>query len=379
MKTFTWHRVPGRVLAAAALIYLALDLAAQAAAAANPPPLPIYSLTASPIHSYEGGTPLRYGINVITARGIGDAVRLPPATGSGREVNVHVNSDYFVVVWVAPTEQINRFGVGIAYAVYPRQRLRFLDVGPGDWDFTTNLPMFYPIYQEISAYAGGGQANATYLGMGTNVIRSAGRPGDSVRLPIAVGGTSPIILYNDTPVRLTVYPDFGQKLNHLRPDAPYDLPPGKLALFHDIGPGPDQWIGGVVDAGYTLQFQSKGGVFSPVANTSYYIGQGLEATTYAQIQRMRVPRSGRISNITVTFINQGPGSNEVSGLYLRKNDTEDTLLSAVVKNDGVFHEVVADDLSVAVDKGDYIEIKWNTPVWTAPPRYVTINGIIYID
>lgn len=367
MRTFAWIIMS---------LYFAVTSAATAAA---PTPQPVFTLTPSATHSYAGGTPLQYGINLVNPGEIGDTVSLPPATGSGQQIDLHSYSEYFVLAWPTPGDQINQFGVDIAYAVYPRQRIRFLDVKPGHWDFTTNLPMFYPIYTFIEAHAGGGQADSTYIGMGTNVISSATAPGDSLRLPIAVGGTSPIIIYNKTPLRLDLFPDFGQNINRQANNTPYSLPPGKLALFQDIGPGPDQWIGGVLDAGYSLQFQSKGSVFNPASNTTYYIGQGLEATTIPQVQRIRVPRSGHISNITVSFINQGPGSAEASSLYVRKNNVEDTLLSATVTNNGIYSEVVAADLDVAVDAGDYIEIKWVTPAWAAMPGYVTINGILYIE
>ena len=343
-------------------------------AIAETTPLPVFTIIASEIHSYEGGTPLRYGINIVNAEAIADAVSLPPATGSGQQIDVHIDTDYLILIWVPGTGQINRYGEGVAYAAYPRQRLRFLDVAIGNWDFTSNLPMFYPIYTEMRATPGGGHAESRYLGMGTNIIRYADNPGDSVRLPIAVGGTSPIILYNDTSVRVTVFPDFGQKLNREPNNKPYDLPPGKLALFHDIGPGPNQWIGGVVDAGYTLQFQSKGGVFRPEPNTTYYLGQGLEASIYPSVQRMRIPRAGRISSISTTFTNQGPGSGENSTLYLRKNNVDDTQLSADVTSDGIFHEVVAEDLDIVVDRGDHIEIKWVTPAWAENPVFVTIRA-----
>ena len=343
-----------------------------------PIPQPVYSLTASAIPSAAGGTPLQYGINLVSAAGIGDTVTLPPATGSGQQIDVHVDAAFFVTVWPQTGDQINKFGAGIGYALFPRQRLRFLDVKVGHWDFTTNLPLFYPIYNEMKATSGG-QASAAYLGMGTNVIRSAAAPGDAMRLPVALGSVSPIIIYNSTPFRLNLFPDFGQNINRQANNTPYRLPPGKLAFFHDIGPGPDQWIGGVLDAGYTLQFQSKGGVFNPASSTTYYVGQGLEATTFPQVQRMRVPRAGHIASVSATFINQGPGSNEPSSFYVRKNNVQDTLLSSTVKNNGVFGEVVAADLDIAVDAGDYIEFKWVSPAWASKPTFVTINGIVYIE
>jgi hypothetical protein len=360
------------------LYFIALMGLASSSQATDAAVYPVHTINASDGYSWAEGTPLKDGVNIVYGVNIAEGVSLPPATGSGRQIDVHLHTEYFTLVWVQPTDQINQYGQGIAYAVYPRQRLRFIDVKPGFWDFSTNLPMFYPILNDLEATAGGSQ-NSLYLAMGTNVIKRASAPGDSLRMPLAVGGTSPILIYNDSTVRLDVFPDYGQKINQLANDEAYSLSPGKLAFFQDIGPGPDQWVGGAIDAGYTLQFQSKGNVFNPESATTYYLGQGLEATTFAQIQRMRVPRAGRITSISASFINQGQGSSEVSSFYLRKNNTEDTLIAASVKNDFVLTEVANDDLNIEVKRGDHIELKWVTPGWITKPIYVTINGIMLIE
>jgi hypothetical protein len=340
---------------------------------------PVFEVNATDGSSWAEGALLQEGVNIVYGSNIGDAVSLPAATGSGKQIDLHLHASFFVRVWVQPTDHINQQGEGIAYVLYPRQRLRFIDVGPGLWDFSTNLPMFYPILSDLDTTPGGGQFEARYLFMGTNVLKQATAHGDSARLPFALGGVSPLLIYNDTDFYLDIFPNYGQKINQQPFNKALPVAPGKLVLLQDIGPGPNQWVGGVIDAGYALQFQSKGGIFNPESETAYYVGQGIEATAYAQVQRIRIPRGGRITSINSSFINQGLGSSEVSSLYLRKNNAEDVLISPEIKNDFIINEGVNDELNITVRKGDYIELKWVTPNWVNKPTYVSINGSIYIE
>jgi hypothetical protein len=206
---------------------------------------PIRTIAASG-YTYAAGTPLRPGINRVTSGNIAECVSLPLATGSGAQIDVHVDTTYFIVVMPNIGEQINQFGASIGYAVFPRQRIRFIDVGTGLWDFTTNLPLLYPIENTITAAADGTQASSYYLAMGNNVIRTNTAEGGSVRLPIALGGCNLIAAYNDTDKSVRVYPNDGQYINQLAVNEPLYLPPGKMALFNDIGPNDDQWVGGIV-------------------------------------------------------------------------------------------------------------------------------------
>jgi hypothetical protein len=198
------------------------------------------------VYTWAEATLLHEGVNLVETANIAEAVSLPPATGSGKIVEVHVDTTYFIVVMPYAGQQINRFGVDIGYAQYPRQRIRYIDVKPGIWDFTTNLPFKYPIENAITANVAGTQAAGTYLGMGNNVVRTNTVDYGSVRLPIAVGGCIQILLHNDTDKPVAIFPDTGQRINKLANNAPMYLPPGRTILFEDIGPGPDQWVGGIL-------------------------------------------------------------------------------------------------------------------------------------
>lgn len=342
------------------------------------PNIPVRSIAAAGT-DWATGTPLLQGVNRVTSGSIAQAVSLPAAIGSGLVIDVHVDTTFFVVVFPKPTEQINQFGASIGYATFPRQRLRFIDVGVGLWDFTTNLPLLYPIYNTITAFAGGGQASATQLGMGNNVIRTCATAGDSVKLPLALGGCNLIAVYNDTALHVDIYPDTGQKINRQANNEKFILPPGKCAIFNDIGPGPDQWVGGLLDAGYPIQFSGKGATFNPADATTYYIGQGIEPTSTQQIQRVRIPRTGTIRSVSISFLNLGAGSAETSSIYFQKNAVTDYLISSSVVNNAVYTEILASTLDIPVVAGDFFEIKWVTPTWVTNPTFVTINGMVYVD
>lgn len=73
----------------------AIGFVCSAAAPTLPTPLPIHQLVPSTTHTYAGGTPLEYGINLIAVGNIGDTVSLPPATGTGQEIDIHVLFRFF--------------------------------------------------------------------------------------------------------------------------------------------------------------------------------------------------------------------------------------------------------------------------------------------
>jgi hypothetical protein len=221
------------------------------------PNVPVREIAAAGV-DWATGTPLLQGVNRVTSGSIAQGVSLPAATGSGLIIDVHVDTTYFTIVHPKPGEQINQFGASIGYATFPRQRLRFIDVGTGLWDFTTNLPLLYPIENTITAAPDGTQASSWYLAMGNNVVRTNTTEGGSVRLPLALGGCNLIALHNATDKSVRVYPNDGQYINKLAVNECFWLPPGKMALFNDIGPNDDQWVGGIVSANAGPETVSSG-------------------------------------------------------------------------------------------------------------------------
>ena len=130
------------------------------------------------------------------------------------------------------------------------------------------------------------------------------------------------------------------------------------------------------NAGYALFVQSP--EFDPADSTTYYFGALpiAPATTGAE-RRLHVPRAGTITRVDVTSYAKTAGSNESVSLYVRKNDTSDTLV-ATVSTSANLRYFQASGLSIAVAAGDYIEIKLVCPAWGTNPLGVYFAGNVFM-
>lgn len=122
-----------------------------------------------------------------------------------------------------------------------------------------------------------------------------------------------------------------------------------------------------------LMMLDGAGAISPTDGSTYYMG-GLSAagvTTSANIRRFYIPTSGVIKKAHVYFLNPGTlGTEETSSIYIRKNNTNDFLISDQVVNNAISVHLSKTDMSVSVNAGDYIEIKWVCPTWATNPTSV---------
>lgn len=130
------------------------------------------------------------------------------------------------------------------------------------------------------------------------------------------------------------------------------------------------------NAGYALFVQSP--EFDPADSTTYYFGALpiAPATTGAE-RRLHVPRAGTITRVDVTSYAKTAGSAESVSLYVRKNDTSDTLV-ATVSTSANLRYFQASGLSIAVAAGDYIEIKLVCPAWGTNPLSVYFAGNVFV-
>lgn len=113
------------------------------------------------------------------------------------------------------------------------------------------------------------------------------------------------------------------------------------------------------------------------ANT-YYIGQPLSGvpSTVATYRKIIVPCKGTIENVSLNLI-QTAGSSETSSIYMRVNNTTDYLISNAVVNSASFANYTK-SLSIPVNKDDFLELKWVTPVWATNPSNIYIQANITI-
>jgi len=83
----------------------------------------------------------------------------------------------------------------------------------------------------ITAYAGGGQANAVALTASFNRVTTVASAADSVKLPTAVAGAQVTVFNKAATNSLNVFPATGDIINALSANAAYALAVTKGAIF----------------------------------------------------------------------------------------------------------------------------------------------------
>jgi len=97
----------------------------------------------------------------------------------------------------------------------------------------------FTVTDAIVAYASGGQANATLLGQGMNVVETVASAGDSVKLPPAVQGQRVSIMNNGVNY-LNLFPASGDEIAHF--PANTAVPISVQGTLHLIAINSNQWV-----------------------------------------------------------------------------------------------------------------------------------------
>lgn len=132
-----------------------------------------------------------------------------------------------------------------------------------------------------------------------------------------------------------------------------------------------------LDAGYTLSVQAL--TSSPTDAQTVHFGQLPKApTTTAGISKVYIPRTGTIKRAVVYCYSGTAGTNENWSLYIRLNNSTDTLIETIgaSASERVFDNT---SLSISVSAGDYIEIKGIQPTWATNPLTTIYGGYIWIE
>jgi hypothetical protein len=82
----------------------------------------------------------------------------------------------------------------------------------------------------ITAFAGGGQADATVLGAAFNRVTTVATAADSVKLPAARAGAS-LVVTNAGAESMNVFPATGQSINALSANAAFAMAAGVTRMF----------------------------------------------------------------------------------------------------------------------------------------------------
>lgn len=129
--------------------------------------------------------------------------------------------------------------------------------------------------------------------------------------------------------------------------------------------------------GYTLY--ATGDSITPADSTTYFVGSGYPyAMGIASFARpLYIPQTGTITKV-YGVSRQTVGTGETSSIYVRYDDTTDTLITSSMVNNVATSPFSKNDLSISVTEGHFIEIKWVTPAWVTNPVNCVLSVIIYI-
>lgn len=130
---------------------------------------------------------------------------------------------------------------------------------------------------------------------------------------------------------------------------------------------------------FALQVLAANASTTTDGQTIYFGGlAGLAPSTTGGNQPIYCPCAGTIKTAYV-FANAGTaGTNEAWSLYLRKNNTSDTLIASVSASTAT-RTWSNTNLSIPVSQGDFIEIKSTNPTWATNPANVRFGGSLYLE
>jgi len=129
---------------------------------------------------------------------------------------------------------------------------------------------------------------------------------------------------------------------------------------------------------YTVQVQAYPQVTTTDSQTLYWGSQQIAPSAISDRWRVYIPKSGTIKRVYIYSYAGIAGSNEDWSMYIRLNDTTDTLIQTLGVNTS--NRIWSNSaLGIAVVMGDYIEIKEVQPSWTTNPGEVTRSGVVYIE
>ena len=129
--------------------------------------------------------------------------------------------------------------------------------------------------------------------------------------------------------------------------------------------------------GYVINVQAL--TSSPADGATVYFGMLPKVPqTTAAVSKVYIRKAGTIKMAQIYCYSGTAGTGENWSLYIRKNNSADTLIAtvALANKERIFTN---SNLSIAVAAGDYIEIKGVQPTWATNPATTIYGGYIYIE
>ena len=152
---------------------------------------------------------------------------------------------------------------------------------------------------------------------------------------------------------------------------------GIQGIQGEQGPQGIQGLPGTNGLGYVINVQAL--TSSPADGQTIYFGMLPKAPiTTANVSKVYIRKAGAIKIAEIYNYSGTAGTAEAWSLYIRKNNSADTLIATVsaAANERVFSNTA---LNIAVAVGDYIEIKAVNPTWATNPLTSIFSGYIYIE
>lgn len=129
--------------------------------------------------------------------------------------------------------------------------------------------------------------------------------------------------------------------------------------------------------GYAINVQAL--TSSPGDGATVYFGMLPKApVSTANVSKCYVRAAGTIKRVEIYCYSGTAGTGEAWSLYIRKNNTTDTLIAtlAVSASERVFTNAA---LNISMAAGDYFEIKSVQPTWVTNPLTCVYGGYVYIE
>jgi len=128
---------------------------------------------------------------------------------------------------------------------------------------------------------------------------------------------------------------------------------------------------------YALHVQTATGTLGP-GTTKYFGAIPKTWVTDAGTSKIYVRKAGTIKIAEIYCYSGTAGTGEDWSLYIRVNNTTDTLIATVglAAKERIFSNAA---LSIPVVAGDYFEIKMVNPNWATPPATTYFGGFVYIE
>jgi len=149
------------------------------------------------------------------------------------------------------------------------------------------------------------------------------------------------------------------------------------ASTHDLIIKNPAGVSNRIKGSYTLPLQGHSSSLND-ATTYYFSNYPNTPTTTATVRQMYILTNSTITMAEIYSISVTAGSNEAWDMYVRVNNTTDTLIATTSSSSGT-RRWTNTGLSINVNAGDYVEIKTVTPTWGTNPLTTIFSGYLYLE